>query len=168
MVEATGRGDDVREVTAMSLRAHEPLPVPDLTAQVAQAAFSDDCLGMRLRDALGPIFRDDDFADLFPRRGQPVRPPGRDRSPGADRMEIRPQPGTDRPRLRLLGAVRVPGPAHRRQGRVPGTGPALEGVPGPQAPRQRRIARTDSTHVLGAVRVLLTSAFRGLDLCRNG
>ncbi|MBV9024922.1 MAG: transposase [Streptomycetaceae bacterium] len=31
---------------------------------------------MRIRDALGPVFRDEDFADLFPRRGQPAWPPG--------------------------------------------------------------------------------------------
>ncbi|MFF0001188.1 transposase, partial [Streptomyces avermitilis] len=76
IIEVTSRGDDVHEVMAMSLRAHEPLPVPDLTAQVARAAFQDGCLGMRLRDALGPVFRDEDFADLFPRRGRPALSPG--------------------------------------------------------------------------------------------
>ncbi|MGW1781165.1 transposase [Streptomyces sp. NPDC002143] len=76
MLEATSRGDDVHEVMARSLRAHEPLAVPDLTAQVARAAFPDGCLGIRLRDALGPVFGDDDFADLFPRRGQPALSPG--------------------------------------------------------------------------------------------
>jgi len=32
---------------------------------------------LRLRDELGPIFRDQDFAVLYPRRGQPALPPWR-------------------------------------------------------------------------------------------
>jgi hypothetical protein len=31
---------------------------------------------MRIRDALGPLFADADFADLFSRRGQPAWSPG--------------------------------------------------------------------------------------------
>jgi transposase len=39
-------------------------------------AFPKGCLGMRIRDALGPLFADEEFADLFPRRGQPAWSPG--------------------------------------------------------------------------------------------
>ena len=31
---------------------------------------------MRLRDELGPLYQDDDFADLFPWRGRPAEAPG--------------------------------------------------------------------------------------------
>src|SRR5512135_2500114 len=30
---------------------------------------------LRLRDELGPVFHDADFAELYPRRGQPALPP---------------------------------------------------------------------------------------------
>ena len=50
-------------------------PVPELTARVARAAFPKGNPYLRLRDELGPVFRDGDFADLYPRRGQPALPP---------------------------------------------------------------------------------------------
>jgi transposase len=56
----------------------KPRPVPDvpeLTARVARAAFPKGNSYLRLRDELGPVFRDADFADLYPRRGQPALPP---------------------------------------------------------------------------------------------
>ena len=45
--------------------------VPEETARVARAAFPKGCLAMRVRDALGPVFADSDFADLFSVRGRP-------------------------------------------------------------------------------------------------
>ena len=60
----------------MSLRPRVPAAVPDHTAQVARMTFPQGCLGMRIRDALGPLFADADFADLFSQRGQPAWPPG--------------------------------------------------------------------------------------------
>lgn len=45
--------------------------VPEETVRVARAAFPKGCLAMRVRDALGPVFADSDFADLFPVRGRP-------------------------------------------------------------------------------------------------
>lgn len=157
----------------MSLRPHEPLPVPDLTAQVARAAFPGGCLGMRLRDALGPVFHDGDFVDLFPRRGQPALSPGQlalvcvlqfveglsDRQAATavrDRigwkyalgLELT-DPGFDFSVLCEFRARLIAGKAERRildrlldvcrDHKLLGSG-------GP--------ARTDSTHVLGAVRVL--------------
>ena len=56
----------------------QPLPaVPEETARVAHAAFPRDTIYLRMRDALGAIFADDDFADLFPSRGQPAEAPWR-------------------------------------------------------------------------------------------
>jgi transposase len=61
----------------MSLK---PLPfgeVPQLTARVARAAFSKGSLCVRIRDTLGPVFTDDQFVELFPRRGRPGLSPAR-------------------------------------------------------------------------------------------
>src|SRR3954454_17646658 len=70
------------------------------------------------------------------------------------RLEIRPQPRADRPWLSLQRAWRVPRPSRRRRGRAPAAGQdagALQGArPGQGAGKQR----TDSTHVLAAVRDL--------------
>lgn len=57
-----------------------PLPfgeVPELTAQVARAAFPKGSLCLRLRDTLGPVFTDDQFAGLFPAQGRPGLSPAR-------------------------------------------------------------------------------------------
>src|SRR5690349_16547636 len=52
-------------------------PVPEGTARVARAAFRKGNPLLKLRDELGGIFADADFADLFPRLGQPGLPPWR-------------------------------------------------------------------------------------------
>src|SRR4051794_19665357 len=52
-------------------------PVPEATARVARAAFRKGNPLLKLRDELGAVFRDEDFADLFPRLGQPGLPPWR-------------------------------------------------------------------------------------------
>src|SRR5215204_6169514 len=51
--------------------------IPELTSQVAHAAFPQGSLAMTLRDRLGPIFADQDFADLYPTLGQPAASPAR-------------------------------------------------------------------------------------------
>jgi transposase len=61
----------------MSLHPRTSYHVPAETARVAQACFPQGHLYLRLADALGPIFRDHDFAALFPTRGQPAAAPGR-------------------------------------------------------------------------------------------
>src|SRR3954449_13626705 len=61
----------------MSLPPRPTPPVPEPTARVARAAFPKGNPYLRLRDELGAIFGDDDFADLYPRRGQPALPPWR-------------------------------------------------------------------------------------------
>src|SRR5215218_1458788 len=52
-------------------------PVPEGTARVAKAAFRKGNPLLSLRDELGAIFADADFADLFPKLGQPALPPWR-------------------------------------------------------------------------------------------
>jgi transposase len=59
----------------LSLKPSPVPPVPELTARVARAAFPKGNAFLRLRNELGPVFRDEHFADLFPRRGQPALPP---------------------------------------------------------------------------------------------
>src|SRR4051794_33072548 len=46
-------------------------PVPEGTARVAKAAFRKGNPLLSLRDELGAVFADTDFADLFPRLGLP-------------------------------------------------------------------------------------------------
>ena len=55
----------------MSMRPEVMGPVPEQTARVAQAAFPKGCLAMRVRDTLGPVLADTDFVDVFPARGKP-------------------------------------------------------------------------------------------------
>src|SRR4051812_32512504 len=52
-----------------SLPPGSPPPVPEQTAHVARAAFPKGNPYLQLRDELGTVFGDDDFADLYPRRG---------------------------------------------------------------------------------------------------
>jgi transposase len=61
----------------MSLRPQPPAPVPAETTRVARAAFPRGNRYMHMRDALGTIYEDADFAALFPSRGQPAEPPWR-------------------------------------------------------------------------------------------
>ena len=61
----------------MSLKSKAILPVPEETARVAKAAFPEGSPIMRLRDALGTLYDDELFADLFPTRGQPAEAPWR-------------------------------------------------------------------------------------------
>jgi transposase len=52
-------------------------PVPEDTARVARAAFPQSNPYLKLRDELGTVFHDTDFAELYPRRGQPAFAPWR-------------------------------------------------------------------------------------------
>ena len=61
----------------MSLRPQDPPTVPEETRRVARAAFPKGTLCLRIADALGPVYQDSQFAALFPRRGQPAEAPGR-------------------------------------------------------------------------------------------
>ncbi|HEX5085042.1 MAG TPA: IS5/IS1182 family transposase, partial [Blastocatellia bacterium] len=61
----------------MSLHPQPIPPVPEQTDRVARAAFPHGNLYLKMRDELGAIFTDEDFAALFPRRGQPAEAPWR-------------------------------------------------------------------------------------------
>jgi transposase len=61
----------------MCLHPRSVDPVPEETARVAKAAFPKGTTYMTMRDTLGAIFEDEDFAHLFPQRGQPAMAPWR-------------------------------------------------------------------------------------------
>jgi transposase len=61
----------------MSLHPHVIVPVPEETARVARAAFPKGHPYLTVRDTLGTIFQDEDFRALFPVRGQPGLSPSR-------------------------------------------------------------------------------------------
>ena len=61
----------------MSLQPQPAYPIPDETRQVAHAAFPKGALCLRLVEVLGQLYRDDQFAALFPTRGQPAASPAR-------------------------------------------------------------------------------------------
>src|SRR5215813_8644928 len=66
-----------RRMSVMSLHPHALEPVPEETARVAHAAFPKGNPYLLLRDTLGTIFQDDDFTTLFSLVGQPSLPPWR-------------------------------------------------------------------------------------------
>ena len=61
----------------MSLKPAGIEPVPEETARVARIAFPTGALAIDVRDTLGTIYQDDLFVDLFPTRGQPAEAPWR-------------------------------------------------------------------------------------------
>jgi transposase len=154
----------------------KPRPVPDvpeLTARVARAAFPKGNPYLRLRDELGTVFRDDHFADLYPRRGQPALPPWRlalitvlqfreglsDRR-AADAVRARidwkyllglelDDPGFDASVLCEFRARLLAGEAEERL-----LEKLLERVQALGLLKARGRQRTDATHVLAAIRTL--------------
>jgi transposase len=61
----------------MSVHPEPILPVPEETARVAHAAFPKGTTYTRMRDQIGVLWQDEDFAGLFPTRGQPALAPWR-------------------------------------------------------------------------------------------
>jgi transposase len=61
----------------MSLHSQMIAPVPEETAEIAHKAFAKGNVYMQRRDELGSIFSDDMFADLYPNNGQPGERPWR-------------------------------------------------------------------------------------------
>jgi hypothetical protein len=51
--------------------------IPEMTVEVAQAASPKGNAVMKIRDELGPLFEDDEFAALYPTLGQPAESPAR-------------------------------------------------------------------------------------------
>ncbi len=97
----------------MSLKPQGLEPIPEATSRLAHKSSPKGTAIMRLRDALGPIYQDEAFAELFPRRGRPAearlqlsfgdglpsdgeshRSPSRPNGGAADGLEIRLKPGT--------------------------------------------------------------------------
>jgi transposase len=61
----------------MTLHPTPITPVPEETVRVARAAVPQGNIYVQMRDVLGTIYTDEQFADLFPARGRPVEPPWR-------------------------------------------------------------------------------------------
>jgi len=148
----------------MSLHPQAGYQVPEETQRVARAAFPRGNVYMRVADLLGSLYQDQQFAALFPTRGQPAEAPVRlalvtvlqfaeglsDRQ-AADAVRSRidwkyvlglelTDSGFDHTVLSEFRARLVQGKAERLRERG--------------LVKKRGRQRTDSTHILAAVRVL--------------
>jgi transposase len=167
------QGHPPLEEALMSLQPAPVAPVPEETARVAQAAFPRGNAWIQLRDAVGPLYDDASFAPLFARRGRPAEAPWRlalvtvmqfaeglsDRQ-AAEAVRARidwkyalglelTDPGFDFTVLSEFRARLVPGAAeHTLLERLLTVCRAHGWL------KARGRQRTDSTHVLGALRVL--------------
>ncbi len=164
----------------MSLEPRSDDGVPELTARVVRAAFPKGTLAIRIREALGPLFADEDFAAAFPRAGRPAVSPGAlalvsvlqyaeglsDRQ-AADQVRARldwkfllalelDDPGFD---FTILGDFRSRLIDHGLEEQVLDV--VLARLSGAGLLRAGGRQRTDSTHVLAAVRVLNRMEFVG-------
>jgi transposase len=157
----------------MPLRPHPTSAVPAETARVAPTVFPKGNLSMMLRDELGTLYTDEDFADWFPTHGQPAACPWRlalicvlpvvehlsdRRAAEAVRSRIDwkdalglalTDPGFDFSVLREFRSRLVAGHAALRL-----LDTLLERVRALGLRKQRGRQRTDSTHVLAAIRLL--------------
>jgi transposase len=158
----------------VSLRPQSAVPpVPDDTARVTRAAFRRGNPYVLLRDRLGAVFEDAGFADVYPKRGQPAYAPWRlalvtlmqfreglsDRQ-AAEAVRARidwkyllgldlDDPGFDHSVLcEFRGRLLDGDAAERLLARV------LDAAREQGVLRARGRQRTDSTHVLAAIRVL--------------
>lgn len=61
----------------MSLHPQAIAPIPEETQRVARAAFPKGNIYLRMRDEIGTVFNDQMFSPLFPARGQPAECPWR-------------------------------------------------------------------------------------------
>jgi transposase len=61
----------------MSLKSLPIPPIPEEVVRIAHAVFPRGNVFMQVRDALGTIYTDEAFADLFPTHGQPAFAPWR-------------------------------------------------------------------------------------------
>ena len=61
----------------MSLHPEASYPIPEDTQRVARAAFPHGNISMQVADRLGTLYHDAQFTALFPRRGQPAEAPAR-------------------------------------------------------------------------------------------
>src|SRR3989442_10473348 len=61
----------------MSMKPSGLEPIPEETRLLVQRLCPKGTLVTQLRDALGPIYNDEHFAHLFPKRGRPAEAPWR-------------------------------------------------------------------------------------------
>ena len=61
----------------MSMYPGPILEIPELTVEVTRSAFPKGNRYMKMRDELGTIYIDEQFADLYPKVGQPAEAPWR-------------------------------------------------------------------------------------------
>ncbi len=61
----------------MSLQPRPSHEIPEETRRIAKKAFPKGSLYIRIRDELGEVYTDEQFAKLFPECGQPAEVPGR-------------------------------------------------------------------------------------------
>ncbi|WTW14362.1 IS1182 family transposase [Streptomyces sp. NBC_00019] len=164
----------------MSLESRSDDGVPELTARVVRASFPKGTLAVRIRDVLGPLFTDEDFAEAFADRGRPAISPGAlalvsvlqyaeglsDRQ-AADQVRARmdwkfllglelDDPGFD---FTVLGDFRSRLITHGLEERVLEV--ILSRLSDAALLRAGGRQRTDSTHVLAAVRTLNRMEFVG-------
>ena len=157
----------------MSLQPQTGYQIPEETQRVARAAFPKGTLCLRIADALGSVYHDRQFAALFPTRGQPAEAPARlalatvlqfveglsDRR-AADAVRSRidwkytlglelTDPGFDHTVLSEFRTRLVKGQAEQVLLET-----LLERVRELGLLKSRGRQRTDSTHVLAAVRML--------------
>ena len=59
----------------MSMKPKTSYPIPEQTQRVAKAAFARGHIYLKVTEALGMLYHDEQFAELFPRRGQPAASP---------------------------------------------------------------------------------------------
>ncbi len=130
----------------MSLKPEPMEPVPEETARIARAAFPKGTLYLRLRDTLDTIYTDHLFADLFPRRGQPAEAPWRLALVTVMQFV---EGLSDRQAAEAVRARLIEGGAELRLLEV-----LLEQCQARGWLKARGHQRTDSPHVLAAVRAL--------------
>jgi transposase len=61
----------------MSIHPQPIQAIPEETVRVAHAVLPEGNVWMQMRDELGTLYEDQDFQDLFPSRGQPAQAPWR-------------------------------------------------------------------------------------------
>ena len=157
----------------MSLHPHAVDPIPEATARIARAAFRRGSPVMRMRDEIGALFTDEEFAPLFPARGRPVESPWRlalvsvmqyveglsDRQ-AADAVRARidwkyslslelADPGFDASVLSEFRTRLVSGGLEQQL-----LDTMLAHFRAPKLLKERGKQRTDSTHVLAAIRAV--------------
>ena len=157
----------------MSLHPRTQYAMPAETARVAKACLPHGHPYLRLYDELSPLFCDHDFTDLFPARGQPAVAPGRlaivTLLPFAERLPDRQAADAVRRRIdwKYLRGLELTDPGfdptilsefrgrlveHQAASRLCDL--VLERLQALGVLHARGRQRSDSTHVLGAIRAI--------------